>query len=253
MAPPYSRVDEQMNSFFKGFGYVLNGFSLITKPRLRRFVAIPLGVNIALFAGLIWFAFSWIDKSTTFFMSKLPGWLDWLSYLVWPLFIALSLLFIFYGFSIVANLIAAPFNGLLAEAVENYLRSEPLKGNWQQVIRDILPALWSEVRKLLYFLLRAIPLGILFLIPVINIAAPFIWGAFSAWLLAIQYADYPMANHQLFFKEQRKRLAGRRLLALGFGSGVLLFTLIPVLNFAVMPAAVAGATAMWVKENELLS
>ncbi len=241
-----------MNSFIKGFGYVLSGFSLIKNPRLRRFVAIPLTVNITLFAALVWFALSWIKTSSMFFMSKLPGWLDWLSYLIWPLFIALSLLFIFYGFSIVANMIAAPFNGLLAEAVENHLRGKPIKGSWQQVIRDILPAIWSEVRKLLYFLLRAVPLGILFLIPVINIAAPFAWGAFSVWMLAIQYADYPMANHQLFFKEQRKRLARRRMLALGFGSGVLLFTLIPVLNFAVMPAAVAGATAMWVKENELL-
>lgn len=242
-----------MNSFLKGFGYLLSGFSLIKKPRLRRFVAIPLTVNIALFAGLIWFVFNWTKKSSLFFMSKLPGWLDWLSYLVWPIFIVLSLLFIFYGFSIVANLIAAPFNGLLAEAVENHLRDEPLGGSWQQMIRDILPSIWSEIRKLLYFILRAIPLGILFLIPVINISAPFLWGAFSVWMLAIQYADYPMANHRLFFKEQRKRLAGRRMLALGFGTGVLLFTLLPILNFAVMPAAVAGATAMWVKENKLLS
>jgi CysZ protein len=240
-----------MNSFITGFNYMLSGFSLIKKPRLRRFVAIPLAINILLFAGLVWFAFRWIEKSSTFFMSKLPGWLDWLNYLIWPLFIALSLLIIFYGFSIIANLIAAPFNGLLAEAVENHLRNEPLTGSWQQVLRDVLPAIWSEIRKLLYFLLRAIPLGLLFLIPVINIAAPFLWGAFSVWMLAIQYADYPMANHQLFFKEQRRRLAGRRMLALGFGSGVLLFTLIPVLNFAVMPAAVAGATAMWVNENEL--
>lgn len=241
-----------MTSFFTGFRYLLTGFAIIVKPRLRRFVAIPLTINFALFAGLIWFALSWIEKSSTFLMSKLPGWLDWLSYLVWPLFIILSLLFVFYGFSIVANLIAAPFNGLLAEAVENHLRGEPIKGNWQQVLLDVLPAIWSEIRKLLYFLLRAIPLGLLFLIPVVNIAAPFLWAVFGVWMLAIQYADYPMANHQLFFREQRKRLAGRRMLALGFGSGVLLFTLIPVLNFAVMPAAVAGATAMWVKENELV-
>ena len=242
-----------MNSFISGFNYMLHGFSLIKKSRLRRFVVIPLTINILLFAGLVWFAFSWIEKSSAFFMSKLPSWLDWLSYLIWPLFIALSLLIIFYGFSIIANLIAAPFNGLLAEAVENHLRDEPMTSSWQQVLRDVLPAIWSEIRKLLYFLLRAIPLGLLFLIPVINIAAPFLWGAFSVWMLAIQYADYPMANHQLFFKEQRRRLAGRRMLALGFGSGVLLFTLIPILNFAVMPAAVAGATAMWVKEDELVT
>lgn len=241
-----------MNSFFKGFGYLLSGFALIRQPHLRRFVVVPLAVNAGLFGGLIWLAYSWIQHSSMYLMNRLPAWLDWLSYLVWPLFILLSVLIVFYGFSIVANLIAAPFNGLLAEVVEDHLRGEPIGGSWQQLLRDLLPSLWSEVRKLVYFLIRAIPLGLLFIIPVINIAAPFVWSAFGIWMLAIQYVDYPMANHRLFFREQRKRLAGRRMLALGFGSGVLLFTLIPVLNFAVMPAAVAGATAMWVKENGFL-
>ena len=32
------------------------------------------------------------------------------------------------------------------------------------------------------------------------------------------------------------------------GSGLTLLMLVPVLNFLAMPAAVAGATALWVKE-----
>ena len=38
----------------------------------------------------------------------------------------------------------------------------------------------------------------------------------------------------------------KRLTALGFGGGVMLMMLIPGLNFLAMPAAVAGATALWV-------
>jgi CysZ protein len=58
-----------------------------------------------------------------------------------------------------------------------------------------------------------------------------------------------MGNHMLRFPEQRKRLRGRRMLSLGFGGGSLLMTMIPVVNFFAMPASVAGATAMWVKEH----
>ena len=211
-------------------------------------MTIPLLINSLLFAGLIWYAYNWIGKSSLYLMSKLPDWLDWLSYLLWPLFIGVSLLVVFFGFSLVANLLAAPFNGLLAEMVEKELSGQVLEGDWKQLLRDILPSLWSELRKMLYFLLRALPLGLLFVIPLANLAAPFLWAAFSAWMMTIQYADYPMANHQLFFRQQRRLLAKRRFLALGFGSGVMLLTMIPVLNFFVMPAAVAGATALWVKE-----
>ena len=60
-----------------------------------------------------------------------------------------------------------------------------------------------------------------------------------------------MGNHRLFFSEQRARLRRRPLLAWSFGGLVMLCTIIPVVNFIVMPAAVAGATVIWVRENDL--
>ena len=42
------------------------------------------------------------------------GWLHWL---LWPLFVLTVLIVVFYAFSLVANVIAAPFNSLLAERV----------------------------------------------------------------------------------------------------------------------------------------
>jgi CysZ protein len=77
--------------------------------------------------------------------------------------------------------------------------------------------------------------------------APFVWLAFTAWMLAFEYADAPMANHDLTFRDERRLLAQNRFLALGFGGAVLLMTSVPVLNFFVMPVGVAGATAMWVE------
>ncbi|MCC8998345.1 MAG: EI24 domain-containing protein, partial [Candidatus Contendobacter sp.] len=52
----------------------------------------------------------------------------------------------------------------------------------------------------------------------------------------------------LTFREQRRLLRRHWPLTLGFGGMTLLLTLIPVLNFLVMPAAVIGATLMWVRE-----
>jgi len=86
---------------------------------------------------------------------------------------------------------------------------------------------------------------------VANVVVSVLWVLFSAWMMTVQYMDYPMANHQLFFKEQRARLRKRPLLAWSFGGLVMLCTLLPVVNFIVMPAAVAGATAIWVREGGL--
>jgi CysZ protein len=77
------------------------------------------------------------------------------------------------------------------------------------------------------------------------VAVPFLWLLFSAWFLALEYGDYPMANHGLSFAEQRQRLRQTRFTALAFGGGLTLLMMVPILNFVAMPAAVAGATVFW--------
>ena len=238
-----------MASKHSGMHYLLQGLRLIRQPGLRAYVIVPVLVSVLCFGGAIFGLFYWLDSLLGPLLGKLPAWLDWLRYLLWPLFALTCVLVVFYGFSILTNLLAAPFNGMLAEAVEQHLTGQPIDtGGWRALVRDIAPSLFSELRKLLYLVLRALPLGLLFLIPGINVAAPFLWALFSAWMLAIEYLDYPLANHSLHFAAQRKLLRGNRLLAYGFGGSTLLLTMIPVLNFIAMPAAVAGATALWVEE-----
>lgn len=239
-----------MNDLFKGFGYLREGLGLMRRPGLRRYVAVPLLVSVVLFSAAILAGIHWLEILLAWLLGWLPSWLDWLQYLLWPLFALTGVLLVFYTFSLLTNLVAAPFNGLLAEAVERHLDGQSMEdaGGWKALLADIVPSLLSELRKLLYMVLRAIPLGLLFLIPPVNLAAPFLWALFSAWMLVIEYMDYPMGNHRLRFPDQRKRLRGRRLLSLGFGGASLLMTMIPVVNFLAMPASVAGATAMWVRE-----
>ena len=88
----------------------------------------------------------------------------------------------------------------------------------------------------------------LFFIPGINLAAPFLWFMFSAWMLSLEYLDYPMGNHGLLFSDQRPIINQRRFMSLGFGGAVNVAVMIPVANFIIMPAAVAGATALWVEQ-----
>lgn len=232
-----------------GLGYVFKGLSLIVKPGLRRFVLIPLLVNIAVFGIGIGLGYGYLDELSGWLQGELPGWLDWLTWLVVPLFVTISLVLVFFTFSIVANLIASPFNSLLAEKAEQQLGGPaPADGGWGKMMRELPGTLLDEVKKVLYALLWAIPFLLLFLIPGINIAAPFLWLAFSAWIMAVQYVDFPMGNHGLKGPEMRRRLRRKRITSLGFGGGILALTSIPVVNFIAMPVAVCGATAMWLDQ-----
>jgi len=85
---------------------------------------------------------------------------------------------------------------------------------------------------------------------VINLAAPFLWAYFMAWMLSLEYADYPMDNHGIRFRQVRASLRTRRLTSMGFGGMATLCSFVPLLNLLVMPAAVAGATLYWVRELE---
>ncbi|RDH84420.1 MAG: sulfate transporter CysZ [endosymbiont of Galathealinum brachiosum] len=247
-----------IGNLFKGFGHIFEGLKLITQPGLRRFVLIPLSINITLFGGATWYLFIKFDEWMNSLLPDFPDWLSWLEtaliWLLWPLFSIMILLVIFYTFTFIANLIAAPFNSLLAEKVEKHLTGQPLDtGPSFPTSEMIKRSIASEIGKLFYFIKWWIVLFILTLIPVINLAAPFIWILFGAWMLSLEYLDYPMSNHNKFFKDINKQAISKRSLSLGFGGSVMLFTSIPVLNFIAMPAGVAGATSLWVKYGDQLS
>jgi CysZ protein len=240
-----------MSNPVAGANYLLRGLGLLLKPGIRAYVIIPLLINCLLFILFIALSSQQFNGLMHWLMPELPDWLQWLSWLLWLLFGIAVALILFFTFSLVCNLVGAPFNGLLAEAVEHYLtgsKPETAPSSMRKLVADIVPAVLNELKKILFFLLWSIPFLVLFFIPVINIVAPILWFLFSAWMLALEYTDYPMANHELLFNEQRKRLRNQSLRTLGFGGIVSFATMIPIANFIVMPAAVAGATIYWVEQ-----
>jgi CysZ protein len=236
-----------MLSAINGFVLPFQGLRLIFRPGLRRYVAIPLLLNILIFTGLAVLAVGYFDQ----FMDRwLPSqsWLEFLRWVLWLLFAVAYALALFYSFTLIANLIASPFNSILAAQVEEKLTGKrPLDAD-ESLVKAIGPAIAGEVGKIIYFASRAIPLLVLFLVPGLNILASIGWVVFGFWFLTIEYADYPMGNHAIRPKQQRGHLRRRRFTSLAFGAGVTVMMLIPIVNFAAMPAAVAAATRLWVEE-----
>ena len=236
-----------MLSFIKGFYDCFSGFGLILKSGIKRFVLIPFLINLGLFslaAKLL------IDQLDTWIEQLLPGWLAWLEWLIWPLFAIAIVLIVFYTFTIIANLIAAPFNSVLSARIEAIITGRPPEDiNPDRFIKIFIRTFQSELKKILYAIKWFIPLIIITIIPVINIVAPFLWILFAAWFFALEYNDYPLANRGLFFDEVKSFNRNNRMRSLGLGTAVFILTSIPVINFLVMPVAVAGATRLTIKNN----
>lgn len=228
-----------------GAGYFIKGFELIRTPGIRRFVFIPLTVNLILFASAFYYMFLQLES----YMLTIEDWLGdsfaWLSSFIWPLAVLFVLVIFSFIFSSVANWLAAPFNGLLSEKVEALLTGKPLNdGSALDVVKDIPRTLGREVSKLGYYLPRAIGFFLLYwILPVIG---QVLWFLFLAWMMAVQYKDYPFDNHKIDFTTMRHALKQRQGLSYSFGITTAIFSMVPFINLVVMPVAICGATALWV-------
>ena len=234
-----------------GFGYFIQGLSLISKPGVKRYVVIPLLINIIIFAVLIMLLGGYVDDLIKEYIpDDLPDWLAWVGVILEIMYYLIALLVMFYTFSFVANVVGAPFNGYLAAKVEQYITGKAPPGSDRNIMAEFTVIMLSEVKKWLYYFMIAIPLIILSLV-LLFIFPPLIavvWFIFGSWMYSIEYSDYPMGNYGLTFSEIRKEVSTKRWMTLGFGSAVTIGTMMPLFNFIVMPVAVAGATAMRIEQ-----
>lgn len=225
--------------------YFLTGFSLITTKGLRRYVFIPLCINLVLFLSALYYLTSQVSTWVDSILSLIPQWLDFLEYLLWPLLVLTVVLSMAFTFTMVANFIAAPFNALLSEKVELHLTGHALPDQGLSAfLADVPRMLKREWTKFVYCLPRALVfLLAFFLLPVIG---QVLWFLFTSWMMAIQYCDYPYDNHKVPFDKMRQQLRGDLTGSYSFGVSVSIASMVPFLNLLVMPVAVCGATAMWV-------
>lgn len=223
---------------------IAQGTRWVYQPGLRRYIFFPILVNFIVYAGLISIVWQRFDGWLAYWMSLVPSWLEWLSWLIWPLFLISLIAVVFFSFTLVTHLIAAPFYGFLAAKVEVKATGQEPSDD-RGLTRTAVDTLKREMIKLGYILPRVAVLFVISWIPVLNLLAPVLWGIFSAWMMAITYLDYPMDNNKVSFADMRSRLSSRWWHSLSYGGLVMLLTLIPLANLFLLPGAVAGAVLMW--------
>lgn len=232
--------------------YLIQGANLLTQPGLRRFVVVPLLVNIVVFifvTGVL------VNTYGDILHNELmdSNWLRFFAVLIW-LIIGLVILVLYgYAFNLITTVIAAPFYGVLAEKIETSITGQSLPS--EPLVQLITRTFRRELIKLWYFLSRGIliffAMIVLFFIPILGGMASLVIGSlWGAWCMTVQYSDYAADNHQVAFRSVRRKLHEKPLTTFSFGGLVMLGSMVPILNIIVMPIAVAGATIYWLDENK---
>ena len=228
-------LDKKGNNPALAVGYLFKGLKLLASTQLRTFVIIPVLINIVLYSAALLLAYYYISDLIDQFI---PAWLHWLNWILWPLFFISFFIAGFFTFTVLANLLAAPFYGKLSAKTLAFITGQAVASAEPPLAK----VMFAEAKRAGYLLSRALPLLILSIIPGLNVLAPLLWALFGAWGMALEYMAYPLENAGVLFSEQKKMLRSIRLGALSFGGVAALGLAIPVLNIIVAPAAVIGAT-----------
>lgn len=233
-----------------GAGYVIRGAKMLGHKNLRLFVIIPLLVNILIFGSLVGVGLNFIDTQIDSLMGWVPEWLSFIEWILWPLIVVAFSLMTGYLFTALALVIASPFNALLAEKAEELITGRPVDSleGLGAALLAVPRGVLREIYKLMYYLPMFAFVLIMTFIPVINAISPVLWFALGAWMMSLQFIDYPMDNHQLSFADVKEAVRSRRMSSLGFGGVVALCASIPIVNFFVVPSAVVGATLFWCEQ-----
>jgi len=227
--------DKKGNNPALAVSYLFKGLTLLTSKQLRAFILIPILINIVLYSAALLLGYYYISDLINQFI---PSWLHWLSWVLWPLFFISFFIAGFFTFTVLANLLAAPFYGKLSAKTLALITGQT-SATAEQPLAKVMMA---EAKRAGYLLSRALPLLILSFIPGINVLAPFLWALFGAWGMALEYMAYPLENEGVLFLEQKQLVTSIRWGALSFGGVAAMGLTVPVLNIIVAPVAVIGAT-----------
>ncbi len=247
---PVATILQPVASFGRGFSYVFRAPRfLLRHPGLLRFVAIPFTINVLIFSLAVYFGLDVFNQLLAQYLPQGDAWyLVALSYLAWVIAGILSTVLVFFSFTIVGNLLAAPFNELLSERIEILVRgtTETPAFALRRFLAESGRAMLIELKKQLVFVVGMLLLLLLNLIPgfgplLYAVLAPL----FTLFFLVIGYLGFVLVRKQVGFARQQRYVLGRPLLMAGFGCGVFILLAIPLVQFFCIPLAVSGATLLW--------
>lgn len=242
-----------MGVFFRGFVIPFAAIRFLRRNNgLVKYALIPFLINLFIFtlgSILAWMYFT--DWLHALLPSHASGWY-WaiIYYITAIIFIIFLLIMLVMAFTFIGSIIASPFNEILSEKTEKILT-----GKWNEdpfsfklLIGDIGRSIGQEIKKLTFFGMVFIFLLFLNVVPVLGnfMYLPLQLGC-TFLILAMEFVDFAMSRRRMSFRQKISYTYHHAMPLLSFGSVVFLIGLIPLLNYFLLPIAVVGGHAAFLR------
>ncbi|MFI0709142.1 EI24 domain-containing protein [Streptomyces inhibens] len=238
-----------MRDLVAGMRYLGKGQRWVAQNgRWWGFGLIPALIALVLYAAVLTVLALWSGDIAAWATPFADGWGSPWQGLLRGLFVALlfagGLTLSVLTFTAVTLLIGDPFYESLSQKVEESEGHCPPGTDrplWQEI--------WIALRDSVHVLLRAAGFGILLFVlgfvPFLGqTVIPAVGFCVSGFFLAVELTSVAMQRRDIPVRERLRLLRGRKALAIGFGTPIVLLFLIPFIAVVLMPGAVAGATLL---------
>ncbi len=235
--------------FARGFTYPFSSLRFINQhPGMVRFVLIPFLINVIVFSLVVYFGFGAFQE---FVQSAIPQADAWywflLNYFLLGLAGLLTLVMVFFTFTVVGSLISSPFNDILSERTEEIISGgkDNTPFSWALFMKDAQRTIVSEARKIGMFVSGMLVILLLHLLPVVgSVLSSVLSVLWTIFFLVVEYTGYVFARKRIEFRKQRGIIMSRFSMMLGFGTAVFCILVIPFFQFLCIPLGVVGATRL---------
>ncbi len=232
-----------LGDFFRAFALPFSSIGLLFRSsKLFLLSLLSAAVTFASLVALVWLLTNYTDDWVSALWTKPEAW-----YVVWLWYLFLALTFVMLlviGANTVPLVLLAPLQDPLSEATEELcgdFTAPPF--TLANFAKQAGVSIAHTVKRV------SLLLGghaLLFPINFVPVAGSIVWTVLSTvwtmWWLAAEYVGAPMARHLYSFRDVYRALLSRKAAALGFGAALYLLLWVPVLNFFLIPAAVASGT-----------
>ncbi|MCI6199738.1 MAG: sulfate transporter CysZ [Succinivibrionaceae bacterium] len=248
-----------LKNSFSGFSCLLYGFRTMLKEGYRMYTLLPVLINAVLMTAAIYLFMGAVGRGTNWVLSMFPDWMSFLRWIIIPFAFISMMLICAYLFVAVESIVICPFASFLAEKAEQDItgkvRQQPEipAGKYPAWIAGIAwHSLKRTARSYCFYLPCALLCLIIFLIPAVGqVLFPVVWLLLSGWWLAMQNLDYVFDNNGISFAEMSRRMRKSPVPVISFGCLTAAIAAVPVANILVLPAAVIGATRLFLVDPKL--
>jgi CysZ protein len=222
---------------------------------------LPFAINIAIFALALAAFFAWLYDPL---VAGIAGWLsvgdpsawwEWLwvgplralAWLAGALLVAAVAFVVYFGFTLIGGVVAAPFLDVLSRRVERVRtgRIEDLgPPGLLGALRGTGRAVVEEAKRVALFLAVQAGFLVLALVPGLQPVAAAGAVAFAVLFLPLDYTGYALDRRAVRFRERRRWIWRHRGAMSGFGAAALATFLVPGLNFLCLPWLVTAGTLL---------